>query len=136
MNGTMILDQAENDTSDHMCVLRSPKASLQVLALVDRSADIVSAARSVVQARILFQGGSPYAPDIILVNEFAVKEFIDAAKIALLGSFREGKNRNTSGPRPLSGKGSSQPSEEEIRSCGASIIFRSHLGTIVLVENR
>lgn len=136
MNGAMVLDQAGNDTSKYMSVLRSPKASLQVLALVDRSADIVSAARSVVQARILFQGRSPYAPDIILVNEFVVKEFIDAAKIALLGSMREGKDRNTSGPRPLSGKGNPHPSEEELRSCGASIIFRSHLATIVTVTNR
>ncbi|KAH0345426.1 aldehyde dehydrogenase PutA, partial [Aureobasidium melanogenum] len=135
MDGTMVLDQVGNDTPKHMCVLRSPKASLLVLALIDRSADIVSAARSVVQARIFFQGRSPYAPDITLVNEFVVKEFIDAAKIALFGSVREGKDQNTPGLRALSGKRNFQLSEEELRSCGASIIFQSHLGTIVLVTN-
>lgn len=48
----------------------------RVLAVVDRSADLASAARDLVAARFAFGGTSPYAPDIILVNEFAKREFL------------------------------------------------------------
>lgn len=48
-----------------------------VIAIVDRSADLVSAAKSLVNARFAFGGTSPYAPDIILVNEFIMQEFLD-----------------------------------------------------------
>jgi hypothetical protein len=46
---------------------------------VDRTADVKIAARELVAARFAFGGSSPYAPDLVLVNEFVKAEFLQAA---------------------------------------------------------
>jgi len=48
----------------------------QSLAVVDRSADIDQAARSLVGSRLSFDGKSPYAPKVVLVNEYVAEQFI------------------------------------------------------------
>ncbi|KAL6243409.1 hypothetical protein RBB50_009401 [Rhinocladiella similis] len=45
----------------------------KTVAIVDRTADLSNAARELVRARFSFDGKSPYAPDLVLVNEFCVK---------------------------------------------------------------
>jgi len=50
----------------------------RVVAVVDRTADLQKAAKALVTARFSFGGNSPYAPDVVLVNEFAEKAFIVA----------------------------------------------------------
>lgn len=47
----------------------------RVVAIVDRTADLAQAAQSIVTARYSFHGFSPYAPDLVLVNEFVKGEF-------------------------------------------------------------
>ena len=49
-----------------------------VVAVVDRTANLQSAAKELVSARFAFGGASPYAPDVVLVNEFAKKGFLQA----------------------------------------------------------
>jgi aldehyde dehydrogenase (NAD+) len=49
----------------------------KVIAVVDRAADLHAAAEHLVTARFAFGGTSPYAPDIVLVNEFVRKEFLE-----------------------------------------------------------
>ena len=49
----------------------------KVVAIVDRTADLVSAAENLVTARFAFGGGSPYAPDLVFVNEYVKKEFLE-----------------------------------------------------------
>ncbi|KAF2170594.1 hypothetical protein M409DRAFT_19411 [Zasmidium cellare ATCC 36951] len=49
-----------------------------VVAVVDRTADVQTAARELVAARFSFRGSSPYAPDVVLVNEFRKKDFLQA----------------------------------------------------------
>lgn len=49
-----------------------------VVAVVDRTADIVRAADALVAARFGFGGRSPYAPDVVLVNEFVREPFLSA----------------------------------------------------------
>lgn len=46
--------------------------------MVDRTADIKTAASELVAARFSFRGHSPYAPDIVLVNEFRKQDFLQA----------------------------------------------------------
>lgn len=58
--------------------LRSRAESLTV-AVVDRTADLAAAARSIIKARIAFNGASSYAPDLVLVNEFVKEQFLDLA---------------------------------------------------------
>lgn len=47
------------------------------IAIVDRTADLACAAQQLVAARFCFGGTSPYAPDIVLVNEFVKKDFTE-----------------------------------------------------------
>ncbi|RMD44991.1 hypothetical protein DV735_g76, partial [Chaetothyriales sp. CBS 134920] len=63
--------------------LKSP--STPTVAIVDRSADILEAARHIVRARFSFRGESHYAPDLALVNEFVVDAFCQAAVKLLTG---------------------------------------------------
>jgi len=48
----------------------------KVIAIVDRTADLALAAEQLVTARFAFGGSSPYAPDVVLVNEFAKKDLV------------------------------------------------------------
>ena len=48
------------------------------VAVVDRTADLELAARELVTARFAFGGRSPYAADVVLVNEFVLKDFLRA----------------------------------------------------------
>ena len=47
--------------------------------MVDRTADFSQAAKHLIRARFSFKGESPYAPDVVLVNEFCMKDFCNAA---------------------------------------------------------
>ncbi|OOF94941.1 hypothetical protein ASPCADRAFT_397666 [Aspergillus carbonarius ITEM 5010] len=69
---------AQNDSvSLSSNTLSSPTSSITV-ALVDRTANIPAAAEALVSARFAFGGRSTYSPDIVLVQEFAMKEFVEA----------------------------------------------------------
>ncbi|KAL2815821.1 aldehyde dehydrogenase PutA [Aspergillus cavernicola] len=50
----------------------------RTVAVVDRTADIQGAAQALVTARFAFGGRSTYSPDIVLVQEFAMKTFVEA----------------------------------------------------------
>lgn len=67
-----------------------------VISVVDRTADVEIAARELVAARFSFGGRSPYAPDVVLVNEFRKKDFLQAvvSECVKLGSGVE-MNGNT-----------------------------------------
>jgi acyl-CoA reductase-like NAD-dependent aldehyde dehydrogenase len=51
----------------------------RTLTIVDRTANIEAAAKAIITARFSFQGTSPYAPDLVIVNDFAKKKFFEAA---------------------------------------------------------
>ncbi|KAL4865537.1 hypothetical protein BDV12DRAFT_211030 [Aspergillus spectabilis] len=50
----------------------------RTVAVVDRTADIQAAAQALVAARFAFGGRSTYSPDVVLVQEFAMKAFVEA----------------------------------------------------------
>ncbi|KAF7131374.1 hypothetical protein CNMCM5793_004545 [Aspergillus hiratsukae] len=56
--------------------LLSP-ANARTVAVVDRTADVAAAAEALVAARFAFGGRSTYSPDIVLVNEFVMKRFVE-----------------------------------------------------------
>ncbi|KAK2000353.1 hypothetical protein LX36DRAFT_689478 [Colletotrichum falcatum] len=69
----------------------------RTVAIVDRTADIEAAAKAITAARFSFSGQSPYAPDLVLVNEFVKKDFFEAcSKQATLAFARETTLRRTS----------------------------------------
>jgi acyl-CoA reductase-like NAD-dependent aldehyde dehydrogenase len=51
----------------------------RVVAIVDRESNVQEAAKALVAARFGFGGKSPYAPDVVLVNEWVKKDFLTAA---------------------------------------------------------
>jgi hypothetical protein len=73
----VLVVQTEYGAANQANVLRSPCNSLTV-AVVDRTANLDEAAKALTSARMTFGGTSPYAPDIILVNEFVKKDFLEA----------------------------------------------------------
>ncbi len=86
------MSRPSNHDLDSDCIVVSQKLDRQepslnhlqsnpnsrTVAIVDRTADIALAAREIVSARFAFGGQSPYAPDIVLVNEFSKKAFFQA----------------------------------------------------------
>ncbi|KAK8210515.1 Aldehyde/histidinol dehydrogenase [Phyllosticta capitalensis] len=80
-------------TSSHDLV--SPTKA-RVLAVVDRTADIPAAARSLVAARFSYGGRSPYAPDLVLVNEFVKTAFLEAAVQETIRFLAEGGSNGSS----------------------------------------
>jgi hypothetical protein len=72
-----VIDQNSNETWPRANALASSSRS-RVFGIVDRTADIKLAARELVAARFAFGGSSPYAPDLVLVNEFVKEEFLQA----------------------------------------------------------
>lgn len=67
--------QAEQQANSQNILLPLP-SSTRTVAIVDRTADLTKAAQSIAAARFAFGGNSPYAPDLILVNEFIKSQFI------------------------------------------------------------
>jgi acyl-CoA reductase-like NAD-dependent aldehyde dehydrogenase len=59
--------------------LKDRPSKSRVVAVVDRTADFSQAAKHLIRARFSFKGESPYAPDVVLVNEFCMKDFCNAA---------------------------------------------------------
>lgn len=75
MEGTFLVDQTEHAPSQ---TYLASSANSRCVAIVDRSADIDTAAKAITTARFSFGGRSPYAPDLVLVNEFVKQEFFEA----------------------------------------------------------
>lgn len=73
----IIVDQDSSERWPNANRLASPSDSC-TLAVVDRTADVRLAARELAAASLAFGGSSPYAPDVVLVNEFARKDFLQA----------------------------------------------------------
>ena len=61
-----------------------------VVAFVERDADIEAAARAVVTARFAQGGKSPYAPDLVMVNEWVKKDFLSAVVQQQIASTNNG----------------------------------------------
>lgn len=73
MDKTLLVAQTGSDASSGLI---SPAA--RTVAIVDRTANIAEAAQALVAARFALGGRSAYAPDVVLVNEFAMKPFVEA----------------------------------------------------------
>lgn len=103
------------------------------LAIVDRTSQISDAAREVVRASFSFNGKSPYSPKVVLVNEFALKEFCSAAAryaAEQVGSYLP----NGAVKRPRSEPGSDL--QKEIQRSNSTTLFSGARGSIVLVQDR
>ncbi|KAL4790682.1 Aldehyde/histidinol dehydrogenase [Aspergillus venezuelensis] len=73
----VVVAQTNVGTASYPQALTSP-VTARTVAVVDRTADLSTAAQSLVAARFAFGGRSTYAPDIVLVHEFALKGLVEA----------------------------------------------------------
>ncbi|CAI7600575.1 unnamed protein product [Penicillium discolor] len=62
----------------HMRLHQDNNLPGKVVAVVDRTANINHAAEALIAARFSFGGRSPYAPDLVLVNEYIKEPFLMA----------------------------------------------------------
>jgi hypothetical protein len=63
---------------NHIRLDQNADSSSRTIAIVDQSADIASAAEMIVAAGFGFGCDSPYAPDVVFVNEFVKEAFLQA----------------------------------------------------------
>ncbi|KAI5917315.1 Aldehyde/histidinol dehydrogenase [Camillea tinctor] len=98
LNTTVLVDQTGNAPSAGPVTHLLSSSSTRTVAIVDRTADIQSAAKVIATARFTFGGTSPYAPDLVLVNEYVKKEFFEAcSKYATLAFARDSGVKRVSG---------------------------------------
>lgn len=72
----LIVDQTSSGSAVGSSLVSDGQAL--AVAIVDRTADVEQAATAICAARFCFQGGSPYAPDVVLVNEWVREDFVSA----------------------------------------------------------
>ena len=73
----ILVDQTSTSLTSKMSEMLSGTTS-RTIAIVDRTANIDASAKAIVTARFSFQGTSPFAPDLVIVNEWVKKEFFEA----------------------------------------------------------
>ncbi|KAK8067053.1 hypothetical protein PG997_013800 [Apiospora hydei] len=96
----LLVDQTSASSSANTSLTTQMLSSTtkRTVAIVDRTADIQAAAKAITNARFSFGGTSPYAPDLVLVNEFVKQDFFEAcSKYATLAFARESSARKVSG---------------------------------------
>ncbi|KAK6432967.1 hypothetical protein LTR95_010863 [Oleoguttula sp. CCFEE 5521] len=75
----VIVDQRPEPHAPLRVNSMASRGTARVIAVVDRTADVEAAAKSLVRARLAYNGRSSYAPDLVVVNEFVKKPFLEAA---------------------------------------------------------
>lgn len=104
---------------------------------MDRTADIENAASALVSARFGFRGRSPYAADLVLVNEFVIDEFSNAVveKAARYFAKRSATNERAG----IDGKQrelSKIFTEEKMKEDGSVVVVSGANGSIIHVKKR
>ncbi|KAK3290870.1 Aldehyde/histidinol dehydrogenase [Chaetomium fimeti] len=103
----------------------------RVVAVVERDADLDVAARELVRSRFALRGRSPYAPDLVLVNEWVKKEFLEAVVRHTIRFVSDGGKKSP--PRTASG----QSLSELVRTEKAvNVLSWSSAGAVVEVQDR
>ncbi|ERS97071.1 hypothetical protein HMPREF1624_06400 [Sporothrix schenckii ATCC 58251] len=147
--------QASASTST-AATIRAPTAlppvvshTSRVVAIVERDADIAAAATALVRARFSFGGRAPYAPDVVLVSEWAKTDFLAAAAQAAAQFTAEGgtaagetKTETTKATRAEAAKATngSQRGDSFLarlqHDAAARIIAQGANGTVASIEDR
>lgn len=90
LDAAVLIDQTATGQPVSLTNQLLSSSGTRTVAIVDRTADIDLAAKAITTARFSFGGTSPYAPDLVLVNEFVKKEFLEAcSKYASLSFARD-----------------------------------------------
>lgn len=128
-----IIDQTS--TTDTGSGLRS-RPWANVVAVVDRSADVPEAALATVTSRISFNGRSFYAPDIIMVNEFVADEFLRHLVQTITAPVYKRNQSTIQHPSNAQSNPSSQTMKELESNSGIKVVMSGANGSIVEVTDR
>ena len=105
----------------------------RVVAVVERDADVDAAAQEVVRARFALRGRAPYAVDLVLVNEWVRREFLEAVVRCVVRFAAEEGGRRTG----VLDKGQGGGLLEMVRAeRGVNVLSWSSAGAVVDVEDR
>ncbi|KAF9698765.1 hypothetical protein EKO04_003265 [Ascochyta lentis] len=102
------------------------------IAIVDRTANLAAAAEHLVTARFAFGGSSPYAPDLVFVNEFVKKDFLELAlkfAIPYLASPDEASTNDSPKSPTLGGQKKGPRTADILKSLDDSKSWRSNIVT-------
>lgn len=108
----------------------------RTIAIIDRSAQVADAAREVARARFAFGGRSAYAPDLVLVNEFILKDFCIAVTqhaTSLFAGSIDGRQQNGN---PRKNKIGFKGQDVELIKDDLVTLVAGAKGSIVLARNR
>lgn len=106
----------------------------RVVAVVERDADLEAAAEVLVRARFGLRGKSPYAPDVVLVNEWVKKDFLSAvAQCSIRFMPDAGDVTPASASRRKEGKGFL---DEVTKEGLAKIVSSGAHGSVLEIEDR
>lgn len=110
-------------------------SELRVVAIVERDADLKAAAKSLVAARFALRGKSPYAPDVVLVNEWARELFLGAIlQEVVVQSARTAQSEKGSKSH---GKADTGGFAEKARAeASVNVLSTGASGTVVYFEDR
>ncbi|RSL82375.1 hypothetical protein CEP51_005196 [Fusarium floridanum] len=124
-----VLQNGSTNSTSNQDLVSNPKAP--VLAFVERDADVQAAAKALVSSRFGLGGKSPYAPDVVFVNEWVKKD--------LLSALVQQSTNFLTGPAGASraGKGPKSELARQVEKDGSAHIVSSGPGGLILdVEDR
>ncbi|CAJ2507695.1 Uu.00g088810.m01.CDS01 [Anthostomella pinea] len=98
LDSAVLVDQTSSAASKSLTTQLLSSSAARTVAIVDRTADIQAAAKAITTARFTFGGTSPYAPDLVLVNEYVKIAFFEAcSKYATLAFAKDSNVKKVSG---------------------------------------
>ena len=104
------------------------------MAVVDRTANLEQAANEILASRTFFSGQSPYAPNCVLVNEFAEAGFVDAlCKITSENDPHPAENGFVKTALP---SGTNEKALKSSNNDSASAVFETDVARIAKVRGR
>lgn len=133
--------QDDSDRESSVRKLASPSRA-RVVAVVDRSADVQVAAKAIAAARLSFSGSSPYAPDVVLVNEFVKKDFLNAlleASFTFMSgdhAVGNGHSNGNGGPEKHTKSSENQWVDQLRKEKAGTVVTSGSNGTVLNVDKR
>ncbi|KAF3393359.1 Aldehyde dehydrogenase family 3 member B1 [Talaromyces pinophilus] len=111
-------------------------SSTRTVAIVDRTADLTSAAEAIATARFAYGGNSPYAPDLVLVNEFVKSQFLRALMQATINQLSLRMSVDAKSSQSKNSQQTASQIAAEIEEKRASSLSSVGEGSLVDVNSR
>ncbi|MCJ1445193.1 MAG: hypothetical protein MMC23_005698 [Stictis urceolatum] len=133
-DSTLQVLQNEHNSQPRLSLIST---ATRAIAVINRDAEFDEAAKYLINAGFAFRGRSPYAPDLVLVNEFAKKDFLHALVRQSISASAESEQVNISpGKGRLEGQSLKQLITQYQDDRGAKLISQNVNGAIFEISRR